>query len=469
YGLLAAGLLVVFAGALTWLLPSSATVAPFELFLLAILVSSCWGGPMLGLIALLLSIGAFGVMLLTSTGTPYQIHSPFLLAFLVLTGLTIVLVAGRLHVAASKRREIAKEALRRKILIDGSKDGMIVLDENGKIFEANQAFADMLGYTLEEIHRTHVWDWDVDRPRELVEAKMPAYQPVGESFEVRHRRKDGTLVPVEITATSAMWEGRKLMYCVCRDISARKRAEAELRERDELYRAIVDTARDGIVLIDSQTLRFEEFNDAACTGLGYTREEFVQLRLTDIGGGRLTAADILARMRASLESGGMTFDVKHRTKTGESRDRRVSNRRVELRGREYLASIWHDITEKSVAERALQESERRLRYVLAATGEGVWDWDLTTGRVTHNVQWCRLLELDEGYLQHHPQDYEERIHPADRANVSRRLHECLQGRSSYRSEHRIRRSEGDYIWVLDRGDVVERTVEGEPLRMVGSR
>ena len=460
-----AGVLVAVATGAALLLPGGSAHDAFLLYLVAVMAAACWGGVTMGLMTLLISLAAGAALPLAQPS--FKTDVTLLGALLGLIGLIAIYLINRLNIALAWKAEMAREALRRSILIDASKDGMFVLDESGAVVECNAAFAGALGYTMEEIRGTHVWDWDADRPRELVERTMPAYEPRGESFEVRHRRKDGSLVDVEITATSAIWEGHKYMYCVCRDISARRRAEATLREQEELYRSIVDGARDGIVLIDPESLRFVEFNDAACMELGYTREEFAALGLHQIGGGRLTAADILARMRDSLAAGGMRFEVKHRTKTGESRDRLVSNRVVEIRGRRYLSSIWHDITDKARAEQALLQSEARLRYVLAATGEGVWDWNLTTQRVDHNGRWCQLIGLPETYAEHHRQDYEERIHPADRAAVARRLHACLQGKATYRSEHRVRREDGSYLWVLDRGDVVERSAEGEPLRMVG--
>lgn len=458
-------LLVAAATGAALLVPGSSARDAFLLYLIAVMAATCWGGVVMGLMALLLSLAACAALPIAYPS--YKADVMMLGAFLGLIGLITITLIHRLTLSLAWKGEMAKEALRRSILIDASKDGMFVLDERGAVVECNAAFAGALGYTMQEIRGTHVWDWDADRPRELVERKMPAYEPRGESFEVRHRRKDGSLIDVEITATSAMWEGRKYMYCVCRDISARRRAEATLREQEELYRSIVDSARDGIVLIDPKTLRFIEFNDAACAELGYTREEFAALSLLDIGGGRLTAADILARMHDSLAAGGMRFEVKHRTKGGEARDRLVSNRVVDIRGHRYLSSIWHDITDKARAELALLQSEARLRYVLAATGEGVWDWNLATQRVDHNVRWCQLIGLPDTYAEHHRQDYEERIHPADRAAVARRLHACLQGKATYRSEHRVRREDGSYLWVLDRGDVVERSADGEPLRMVG--
>jgi diguanylate cyclase (GGDEF)-like protein/PAS domain S-box-containing protein len=116
----------------------------------------------------------------------------------------------------------------------------------------------------------------------------------------------------------------------------------------------------------------------------------------------------------------------------------------------------------------LQASEERLRYVMEATGEGVWDWDIASGTVVHNRGWCSLLGLDESALEHPLQFFADLIHPEDFGTVQNSLYECLEGKSAYHSEHRLRRSDGEYIWVEDIGHVVRHSQNGRPLRMVGS-
>ncbi len=124
---------------------------------------------------------------------------------------------------------LSQEAIRRRILVEQSSDGIVVLDEDGAVFEANQSFGDMLGYDSEEAGRLHVWDWDAQWTREEVLRVIRRPEDSGILFETRHRRKDGTLLDVEISANGAMCNGRKLVFCVCRDISRRKQAENEIR------------------------------------------------------------------------------------------------------------------------------------------------------------------------------------------------------------------------------------------------
>lgn len=141
---------------------------------------------------------------------------------------------------------------------------------------------------------------------------------------------------------------------------------------------------------------------------------------------------------------------------------------VSADGKKQILVIANDVTELKLAQKKLEESERRLRYVLDATGEGVWDWDIKSGIVPHNSQWCKIAGMDDNYLQHPVEEFGQLLHEDDRARVFDALQNCLNGHGHYQSEHRMRMPENRIGWVLDRGDVVERDSEGKALRMVGS-
>jgi PAS domain S-box-containing protein len=137
-------------------------------------------------------------------------------------------------------------------------------------------------------------------------------------------------------------------------------------------------------------------------------------------------------------------------------------------GKKQILVIANDVTELKRTQSRLEESERRLRYVLDATGEGIWDWNIPTGEVTHNSRWCEIIGLDMAHLQHPVALFADLLHPDDRNTVMQRLQKSLDGKGVYHSEHRMRLNDGRVVWVLDRGDVVERDAAGKPLRMVGS-
>lgn len=115
-----------------------------------------------------------------------------------------------------------------RVLMEHSWDGIVILDQNGRVFESNQRYAEMLGYSHEEVQRLHIWDWDVNYTREQMLQMVRFSDIKGLLLETHHRRKDGTLFDVEISSNTVIFGDQKLTFCVCRDISARKQAEEEL-------------------------------------------------------------------------------------------------------------------------------------------------------------------------------------------------------------------------------------------------
>jgi PAS domain S-box-containing protein len=120
------------------------------------------------------------------------------------------------------------EAMKRRILIEHSADGIVIIDHNGKVFEANKKFASMLGYTEEEITSLYMWDWDTEYTREQLLEMISLADEMGVTHETRQRRKDGTLIDVEVSGNGTIFGKEKLVFCVCRDITERKNTEEAL-------------------------------------------------------------------------------------------------------------------------------------------------------------------------------------------------------------------------------------------------
>jgi PAS domain S-box-containing protein len=123
----------------------------------------------------------------------------------------------------------------RRLLVEESRDAIVVLDQNVKVYDANSRFADMLGYSREEVFQLHAWDWDAVYSKEQILELAKSVDAVGHQFETKHRRKDGRIIDVELSNNGAVYRGEKLIFCICRDISGRKQAE---KEREKLIRKL---------------------------------------------------------------------------------------------------------------------------------------------------------------------------------------------------------------------------------------
>lgn len=110
-----------------------------------------------------------------------------------------------------------------------------------------------------------------------------------------------------------------------------------------------------------------------------------------------------------------------------------------------------------------------LDLVLLGSNLGTWDWDVPSGEVAFNERWAEMLgyELDE--IEPHVRAWEHLVHPEDMPRVDAALQAHLEGRSdSYETEHRLRHKSGRWVWVLDKGRVIQRDAEGRPLRVSGT-
>ena len=117
----------------------------------------------------------------------------------------------------------------------------------------------------------------------------------------------------------------------------------------------------------------------------------------------------------------------------------------------------------------LSETESRWRYALEASGDGVWDWDLTTNTVWFSKRWKNMLGFRDDEIGTSLEEWSSRVHPEDMPGVLKDLQEHLHGESSnYENEHRMLAKDGNYKWMLDRGQIIYRNAEGEPTRMVGT-
>ncbi len=147
---------------------------------------------------------------------------------------------------------------------------------------------------------------------------------------------------------------------------------------------------------------------------------------------------------------------------GVSDSRSATGKRNSIRG------VFRNIHERRQSEQRIRESEELLGHVMAATGDGIWDWRVAEDRVKHNAAWCRMLGLDARALQHPVGFYMGLIHPEDAPQVELALTKSLGGDAEFTIEYRLRHADGHYFWVFDRGKVVERGEDGAPRRMIGA-
>lgn len=165
---------------------------------------------------------------------------------------------------------ISDEASRRRAIFSSVKDGVIVLDENGQIIEANPQTLFMLGYSEQELKRLKLSDWDTNLSSNQFLEKITQLAQNGSVYESNHRRKDGTYYPAETSVSQAAWAGKKFILLLMRDISLRKSQENELKISASVFTA----ALEAIVLSDPNGV-ITDVNEAYTRIMGYEKSDVI--------------------------------------------------------------------------------------------------------------------------------------------------------------------------------------------------
>lgn len=245
-----------------------------------------------------------------------------------------------------------------KQLFELISDAIFLIDnETGNILEANKTASSMYGYSHEELIalKNTSLSAEPDRTRCATGHRL-------KSIPVRyHRKKDGSIFPVEITASHYEFNGRPVHIAAIRDISERLHKETELKQSEANYRTIFNAANNAIFVLDAETNLILEANEKAFDLFGYSPKEDVELRLTDLIRFRQecsdriwTLADIMEQTKQGLEY----TELLGRTKSGTWRWLELNLRKIKLRERNCLLVIISDISKRKHLESQLIQSQK---------------------------------------------------------------------------------------------------------------
>jgi|CXWL01.1.fsa_nt_gi PAS domain S-box-containing protein len=363
---------------------------------------------------------------------------------------------------------LSKSEIYLKGTLDSTNDGILAIDNNGKIITANNRFAELWQIPQGLIEQkddqallTYVLGQLIN-PKEFLLKVQELYKTDKTDFDIikfrdnRVFERHSTPLILNKDIVGRVWSFA--------DITERKKAEDALLESEEKYRTLVEHASDGIVIVGTDGICIDA-NGTICNMLGYSKEELRKRNLFELliinkGDvpfriGEVLAGKSVLQERNVIKKNGNTLAVELNSKL-------LPDNRILV--------IIRDITERRQIEDALRQSNERNDIVAKATNDVIWDWDLVTGKVFRSKEGLKKVY---GYDDNKPiemeTDWSREVHPDDREMMKKLIEKIHQSpdQNTFSAEYRFLRQDGTYANIFDRGYII-RDEQGKPVRMIGA-
>ena len=257
-----------------------------------------------------------------------------------------------------------------QFVIDHSIDSIFGIDKNSNFIYVNDAACIALGYTRQELLKMGIKDIDssfkIDKWsyywQLIKEGKFNHYRTI-------QRKKDGSLIIVEGNIFHFEFDKEEYVFAIMRDITESEKLLEQIQRSEELFRSIFESTQLPMYILDPETLRILDVNQAAETFYGYSKNEFIKLKITDIN--KLTESNVRQLIETLNKNKTYSYDLAHYKKNGEKREVNASASKIYLKDKNVIFSVVIDNTERNATLRKLRESEERFHKIFKLSPDGI--------------------------------------------------------------------------------------------------
>ncbi|MBP1710469.1 MAG: domain S-box-containing protein/HDIG protein [Deltaproteobacteria bacterium] len=371
--------------------------------------------------------------------------------------------------------ERKKEEERYRILMENIEEGYFELDLKGKVTFVNDAHCQKLGYTREEAigmsFRRYTNESMTAKARQIYANIYKTGQPA--RYEIEYIKKNGDKHYCEVSASVINdARGNPIGFRgISLDISGRKQMEADLREREEKYKTILDSIDNGYYEVDlAGNLTF--FNDSMCRIWGYPKEELMGMnnrQYADEENARKLYETFNQVYRTEIPTKAFDWQVRRKDGNIVFIEASVALRKDSAGNKIGFMGIVRDITERKHAEDELRQNQYFLIKSQEVAQIGSYKVDSRTGRWISSRVLDNILGIDENY-QKTPQGWFNLIHPDERQDIKRFLYETIKihrKRLFDTSLRIVRQNDGQERWVQAKGELTYDQ-DGNAITMIGT-
>lgn len=372
----------------------------------------------------------------------------------------------KMHEIEKTSQELKENETKFRTYIESSPTSVIIIDFEGQIIFANNAAQKLTSYTQREI---------IGKPLEkIIEDKTHLENILSTSntnlqiknIEIVISNYNQTKKNVLLSATAIHTEQQIILFLT--NITKQKQLDKQVYLEKEQWEQTFDNVGQGIYLTDNN-YQIILCNKAFAHLAGFKKPELLYgAKSHYVINGTNTPCEKCATFKAikTRATQTVTYFESHINTQLKITSTPVFNNQNEI---EFYVNTLLDITEDYRAKQALKESELRLNLAIEGAYQGMWDWNIETNNIVVNHIWAEMLGYSIDEITPNVDFWAKLIHPDDTEQTHQLLFKHLKGKSErYESEHRLKTKSGDWLWILDRGQVVSRDQKGKALRAIGT-
>jgi PAS domain S-box-containing protein len=333
-------------------------------------------------------------------------------------------------------------------LFDQSPVGLALSRMDGTLEDVNEAYAKITGRSIEECKKLSYYEITPEKYSPQESERLTDLELTGRygPYEKEYIHKDGHFVPVRLSGTILEKNGIKYIWSSVEDITEEKNAEAQLRESEERYRQIVETAQEGIWLIDEHH-KTSFVNKRLCEMLGYSSAEMMGKELfyfMDEEGRKIAMTSLEKGRQGSTDA----LDFRFITKEGATIWTYIVSSPVLDDDGNYIGGLAMvaDITERKTAAETLSNSELRFRTLTDSAPVGIFQTDIHGKTIYVNKTWLEYTGIS--FEEAMSEGWVSAIHPDDRKIMMKEWSNRLEKGLESSSEYRLIAKKGNMRWVM---------------------